>query len=669
MPGELPPPPPRAFFGRDELINRIVCIAENLTPVALIGPGGIGKTSVVLTVLHDDRIKQRFGEDRRFIRCDEFPASCAHFLRQLSKVVGAGIVNPEKLSSLRSFLSSKEMLLVLDNAESILDPQGPNAQEIYAAVNELTQFSNICLCITSRISTIPPDCETLEVPTLSMEAAHDTFYRIYKHGERSNPINSILERLDFHPLSIALLATAAQYNKWDTDRLTMEWERQRTGVLRAQHSRSLATTIELSLGSPMFQELGPDARPLLEVVAFFPQGINEKNVGWLFPSASDVSNMLDEFCVLSLTCRNNGFITMLAPLRDHLRPKDPASSLLLNAIKENYFMRLSGEILPGKPGFEEARWITREDVNVEYLLDVLTTIDADSESVWDACDKFMNQLYWHRSRLVTLGPKIEGLADGHPSKARCLSALSRLFDSVGNIVERKRLLTYSLKLWKERGNDFQVAQTLRNLSDANRKLRLYEEGMRQAREGSEISERLGEVVQQAKCLTILALLLCDTKQLDAAEEAGSRGIDLLPVQGEALRVCQAHRVLGSVYRSKGESKKAIHHFEVALGIASSLEMVKELFWVNFILTQVFSREGRLEDAQTHVEHAKSHAANDTYLLGRAMRQQARLWDLQGRFEDAKSEALRALDAFEKLGAANDVECTRRFLRRLSKRET
>ena len=649
------------------MIEKIIHLAEGLTPIALIGAGGIGKTSIALAVLHDDRIIRHFGKNRIFVRCDEFLATRNQFLCRLSRAIGAEIENPESLASLRQSLSSKEMLIVLDNAESILDQEGLSAQEIYTDVDELARFNNICLLITSRISAIPADCESFEIPILSMEAARDTFHRIYKHSGRSSSIDDVLGQLEFHPLSITLLATVAQQNKWNTNRLVAEWSRQRTAVLDAKHSRSLAATIELSLASPMFRELGPGAREFLEVAAFFPQGVNEDNVHWQYPAISNAPKILDEFCVLSLTYRRDGFVTMLAPLRDYLHPNDPASSPLLNTTKENYFTRLSGNVFPGDPGFEEARWITSEDVNVEHLLDVFTTIDRTSTRVWDACARFMAQLYWHKSRLVTLGPKIETLPDDHPSKAQCLRDLSRLYTSVGNLAECKRLLIHASELWRGQGDDFRVAQTLGELSGTNQRMGLYEEGIQQAKEASGIFERLGVPVEQAWCLINLAWLLLRKKQLDAAEETAIHAISLLPEKGEQIRAYDCHRVLGVIYQSMGETEQAICHFGIAWEIASSLDCVGQLFWVHSDLAEIFIKQCRFSDAQTHVDHAKSFAANNTYFLARASALQARLWYKQDMFGEARPEALAALDAFEQLGSVNNAESARHLLQQIDAR--
>jgi tetratricopeptide (TPR) repeat protein len=660
----LPPPAPRDCFGRKELIEKVVGLAENLKPVALIGAGGIGKTSIALTVLHHNRIEERFGHNRRFIRCDQFPASRTHLLARISRAVGAGVENPEDLTPLRPFLSSKETLLVLDNAESILDPKGANAEEIYSVVEELCQFKSICLLITSRITTVPPRCKRPEIPTLSMEAACDIFYDIYDDRGRSSIINDLLERLDFHALSITLLATTASHNAWDYSRLAKEWDTKRAQVLQTDYNKSLAATIELSLTSPTFRSLGPNARDLLGVIAFFPQGIYENHLDWLFPTISDSQTTFDKFCVLSLTYRSNGFVTMLAPIRDHLGPRDPRSSPLLCATRDQYFSRMSVHLGPDKPGFEEARWVVLEDINVEHLLDVFTSLDPDKDDIWNACYHFVQHLRWYKPRQTTLGPKIEALPDVHRCKPKCLSELSWLFGQFGNFSEQKRLLIYTLELRRRLGDSFMVAYSLLQLSLVNRELNLYEEGIQQAKEGLEHFKRVGNTYWQMQGSENLAWLLLDANQLDAAEDVASRAIDLAPEEGQEHLVCRLHRVIGNVYGSKGEKEKAIYHLETAIRIGTPFNWHDDLFWIHFGLALLFRDQDEFDDANFHTERLKSHAVNDVYKLGRAMGMQAGVWRLQLRLEEAKSEALRALEILENLGAAKDAGICRDLLQKI-----
>ena len=110
---------------------------------------------------------------------------------------------------------------------------------------------------------------------------------------------------------------------------------------------------------------------------------------------------------------------------------------------------------------------------------------------------------------------------------------------------------------------------MRQLSDVHLWMCLFKEGIQQAKEASEIYERLGGIVEQADCLIELARLLHYDKQLDAAEEAASRAMDLLRGTDQNFCICHCHHVLGIIRHSKGEVEKATHHLEIALEVASS----------------------------------------------------------------------------------------------------
>jgi len=71
--------------------------------------------------------------------------------------------------------------------------------------------------------------------------------------------------------------------------------------------------------------------------------------------------------------------------------------------------------------------------------------------------------------------------------------------------------------------------------------------------------------------------------------------------------------------------------------------------------ELFVGEGRFDDAHAHVKYIKLHTVNDSYLLGRATELLARVWYKQDRFEEARSEALRATEIFEKIGATKDLK--------------
>ena len=388
--GESPPPAPRNFAGRDELIENAICLINTDTPIAFIGAGGIGKTAVALTLLDHNCIKEKFGSNRRFIRCEEVQ-SYGHFFNRLSKVIGATIESVPDMTALRPFLLSTNILLVLDNAETILDPHAPEALALYDAVEELSTIKTVSLVITTRISTVPVTFRQLQVPALSIIPAREVFYNIYANQGRAADIDSVLQQLDHHPLAITLLATIATQNRWNHSRLIREWKRRRLSLLQTHHGRGLPAAIELSLKSPMFTRLGPDAKEILGIIAVLPQGVSEAELEWIFPTVSDVHDIVDTLCILSLSHRQRDFVTTPGPFREYLGPDGYPSNHcpLLASVNDQYITRIRNiahDIGRGHIPPQEIQWFMSEEANIDFLLAPSMRVNPDSISdVLHAC--------------------------------------------------------------------------------------------------------------------------------------------------------------------------------------------------------------------------------------------------------------------------------------------
>ena len=138
-------------------------------------------------------------------------------------------------------------------------------------------------------------------------------------------------------------------------------------------------------------------------------------------------------------------------------------------------------------------------------------------------------------------------------------------------------------------------------------------------------------------------------------------IAIFPGEPRPLNLCRSHHLLGEVYRSKGETEKAIDHFKTALDIASPFNWNYEKSQNHSSLAQIYSSQSRFDDAHDHIKQAKLHSINDPYLLGCATELQAVSWCREGRYEEAKAECLGAIEDFGNLGHVKRVRRCRKLL--------
>ena len=101
--------------------------------------------------------------------------------------------------------------------------------------------------------------------------------------------------------------------------------------------------------------------------------------------------------------------------------------------------------------------------------------------------------------------------------------------------------------------------------------------------------------------------------------------------------------------------------KTTLEIATPFDRQAALFWIHHSLALLFRSKSRFKDAQAHTEHAKPYAVDNAYSLVGATWVQASIGCKQHKLEEARSDALRAADAFKKAGAAGAAEDCRRLL--------
>jgi len=247
------------------------------------------------------------------MHCDNLINSLEASLERLSEAIRAN--RTSDVAQLRSHLeSSPPLILLLDGVDLILDPLAPEAEEICATIEEFGSYEHVCLVTTSRMHPDIRGFHRVEIPTLSEDGARDTFYSLC-NLERSPAVDDLIARLNFHPLSIKLLATAVRENDWDEPTLLKSWDDDQESGLKTNYHQSLKNAMESPFYSPTIQYLGTTARDALWAIAAFPCGIEECKLERVFPGIDGVGEVIDVLCKFSLIYRQDGSVKMLSPFR------------------------------------------------------------------------------------------------------------------------------------------------------------------------------------------------------------------------------------------------------------------------------------------------------------------------------------------------------------------
>jgi len=116
----LAPPPPPALFGRDDEIALLASLLDAHRLVTVVGAGGVGKSRLAQSVSRAQ--EQRFRDGVLWIELAGL-ADPALLVHALAQPLGLSISERESGErTLADALASRDMLLVLDNCEHLLEP-------------------------------------------------------------------------------------------------------------------------------------------------------------------------------------------------------------------------------------------------------------------------------------------------------------------------------------------------------------------------------------------------------------------------------------------------------------------------------------------------------------------------------------------------------------------
>ncbi|KAJ7748630.1 P-loop containing nucleoside triphosphate hydrolase protein, partial [Mycena metata] len=272
------PSEPKIFHGRESELAHILDLFSMGTPrIAILGAGGMGKTSLARAVLHHSDITTKYEQHRYFVACD-IAASKAELAALIGALLGLKPGKDLTQAVVQHLSSGPLCLLILDNLETLWEPSESH-RETEEFLSQLAGVDHLALMITMRGAERPAKVQWTRpfVPSLKplpQDAARKMLIDIADDRHNPEEVDKVLSLTDNMPLAISLLAHLVDSEGCSS--VLSRWEREKTTMISEGYDKrdNLDLSISLSLASPRItSETG--SQELLSLLSILPDGLSD----------------------------------------------------------------------------------------------------------------------------------------------------------------------------------------------------------------------------------------------------------------------------------------------------------------------------------------------------------------------------------------------------------
>ena len=323
-------PHEKKAFGRDEdVINIVEDLATGRSPVTILGPPGMGKSSIAASVLYHPKTVAHFGPRRHWASFNDVHTPDLFqtiIINALSIQANGTRIPGEQAAGFFKFSKNRTApvinalynletprLIVLDDLDSIWDAERDAVQDV---IDQLLKIPDIVLLVTLQGSThLPPTDRTYQPATLSLYGSKLIFLAIYPYTDPG--LDELLKQLDFLPLAIVLVARACLMHNLKPSELLTRWKASHGAALLLEDAawqRRIGTSIERARS----QSAG-DGTKLLRILSMLPGGVLPQDLSSMvlsMPNLDEVTGILTNLSLASTT--NEKRLSLISPIRNHV---------------------------------------------------------------------------------------------------------------------------------------------------------------------------------------------------------------------------------------------------------------------------------------------------------------------------------------------------------------